>query len=74
MFFEQAFDCMVNIQNKAQRSNSLILNPIDIFFNSYLSKDYHEHEKVVVSQQITDLNIFKGYWPEPRCVKILPIG
>ena len=60
MFFEQAFDCMVNIQNKAQRSNSLILNPIDIFFNSYLSKDYHEHEKVVVSQQITDLNIFKG--------------
>ncbi len=30
------------------------------FFNSYLSKDYHEHEKVVVSQQITDLNIFKG--------------
>ena len=31
-----------------------------LFFNSYLSKDYHEHEKVVVSQQITDLNIFKG--------------
>ena len=51
---------MVNIQNKERRSNSLILNPIDIFFNSYLSKDYHEHEKVVVSQQITDLNIFKG--------------
>lgn len=60
VFFEQSFDCMVNIQNKARRSNSLILNPIDIFFNSYLSKDYHEHEKVVVSQQITDLNIFKG--------------
>ena len=60
VFFEQAFDCMVNIQNKERRSNSLILNPIDIFFNSYLSKDYHEHEKVVVSQQITDLNIFKG--------------
>ena len=37
---------MVNIQNKARRSNSLILNPIDIFFNSYLSKDYHEHEKL----------------------------
>ena len=51
---------MFNIQNKERRSNSLILNPIDIFFNSYLSKDYHEHEKVVVSQQITDLNIFKG--------------
>ena len=45
VFFEQSFDCMVNIQNKARRSNSLILNPIDIFFNSYLSKDYHEHEK-----------------------------
>ena len=61
MFFEQSFDCMVNIQNKAQRSNSLILNPIDIFFQLLPVKDYHEHEKVVVSQQITDLNIFKGY-------------
>lgn len=31
-----------------------------IFFQLLPVKNYHEHEKVVVSQQITDLNIFKG--------------
>ncbi len=59
-FLEQAFDCMVNIQNKPLLSNSLPSNSIDDFFNSYLSANYHESGKVVVSQQITDLNIFKG--------------
>ncbi len=52
---------MVNIQNKARRSNSLILNPIDIFFSTLTcQKIIMNTKKVVVSQQITDLNIFKG--------------
>ena len=59
-FLEQAFDCMVNIQNKPLLSNSLPPNSIDDFFNSYLSANNYEFGKVVVSQQITDLNIFKG--------------
>lgn len=59
-FLEQAFDCMVNIQNKPLLSNSLPPNSIDDFFNSYLSANNYESGKVVVSQQITDLNIFKG--------------
>ena len=58
-FLELAFDCMVNIQNKTLISNSSITNPIDDFFRSYLSAEDYEHGKVVVSQQITDLNIFK---------------
>lgn len=58
-FLEQAFDCMVNIQNKIQLSNSSITNPIGDFFSSYLSADGYEHGKVVVSQQITNLDIFK---------------
>ena len=59
-FLELAFDCMANIQNKPLFSNSSIPSTIDNFFNSYLSKDDYEHGKVVVSQQITDLNIFRG--------------
>lgn len=51
---------MVNIQNKPLLSNSLPPNSIDDFFNSYLSANNYEFGKVVVSQQITDLNIFKG--------------
>ena len=58
-FLELAFDCMVNIQNKTLPPNSSIKNPIGDFFRSYLSADHHEHGKVVVSQQITDLDIFK---------------
>ena len=58
-FLELAFDCMVNIQNKTLISNSSITNPIDDFFRSYLSAEDYEHGKVVVSQQITDLDIFK---------------
>ena len=58
-FLELAFDCMVNIQNKTLISNSSITNPIGDFFRSYLSAEHYEHGKVVVSQQITDLDIFK---------------
>ena len=58
-FLELAFDCMVNIQNKTLISNSSITNPIGDFFRSYLSAEDYEHGKVVVSQQITDLDIFK---------------
>ena len=58
-FLELAFDCMVNIQNKTLISNSSISNPIGDFFRSYLSAEHYEHGKVVVSQQITDLDIFK---------------
>lgn len=57
-FLELAFDCMVNIQNKTQ-SNSSTTNPIGDFFRTYLSENHYEHGKVVVSQQITDLDIFK---------------
>ena len=58
-FLELAFDCMVNIQNKMLISNSSIINPIGDFFRTYLSAEHYEHGKVVVSQQITDLDIFK---------------
>ena len=58
-FLELAFDCMVNIQNKTLISNSSIINPIGDFFRTYLSAEHYEHGKVVVSQQITDLDIFK---------------
>ena len=58
-FLELVFDCMVNIQNKMLISNSSITNPIGDFFRSYLSAEHYEHGKVVVSQQITDLDIFK---------------
>lgn len=57
-FLELAFDCMVNIQNK-MLSNSSTTNPIGDFFRTYLSENHYEHGKVVVSQQITDLDIFK---------------
>lgn len=57
-FLELAFDCMVNIQNK-MLSNSSTTTPIGDFFRTYLSENHYEHGKVVVSQQITDLDIFK---------------
>ena len=58
-FFELAFDCMVNIQNKTLISNSSITNPIGEFFGSYLSTDHHQQGKVVAPQQITNLNILE---------------
>lgn len=59
-FLEDAFDYIVSIQNKSVLSHSLLPDSIDNFFNSYLAKDYHENGKVIVPQQITDLNIFRG--------------
>lgn len=58
-FLELAFDCMVNIQNKTLISNSSITNPIGDFFGSFLSSGHHEHGKVVVPQQITNLDILE---------------
>lgn len=59
-FLEHAFDCMVDVQKQTLRPNRSQFNSIDDFFHSYLSKESYEDGKVVVSQQITELNIFKG--------------
>lgn len=58
-FLETAFDCMVNIQSKAQLFTPSTTNPIGDFFSSYLSGNHYEPGKVVVPQQISNLDIFK---------------
>ena len=58
-FLESAFDCMVNIQRKTQLFTPSTTNPIGDFFSFYLSEDHYDPEKVVVPQQISNLNIFK---------------
>lgn len=61
VFFEQAFDCMVNIQNKAQRYNSLILNPIDIFSTLTCQKIIMNTKKLSYLNKL-QISIFsKGY-------------
>lgn len=58
-FLESAFDCMVNIQRKTQLFTPSTTNPIGDFFSFYLSEDHYDPEKVVVPQQISNLDIFK---------------
>ncbi|MBD5266566.1 MAG: DUF262 domain-containing protein [Bacteroides sp.] len=58
-FLEQAFDCMVDILNKSRHVNQESQDFIADFFGSYLSIGHHQPEKVVVPQQIIDVNIFK---------------
>lgn len=61
VFFEQSFDCMVNIQNKARRSNSLILNPIDIFSTLTCQKIIMNTKKLSYLNKL-QISIFsKGY-------------
>ena len=59
VFLETAFDCMVNIQSKTQLFTTSTTNPIGDFFSSYLSENHYEPGKVVVPQQISNLDIFK---------------
>lgn len=59
VFLETAFDCMVNIQSKTQLFTTSTTNPIGDFFSSYLSENHYEPGKVVVPQQILNLDIFK---------------
>lgn len=59
-FLEQAFDCLVSIQNKSLCVDHVSSDLINDFFNSYISIDYYQPAKVVVPQQIVNINIFKS--------------
>jgi len=59
IFFERALDCLVNIQNTYSK-NSNSRNGIGNFFKSYLAYMDYEAGKVVLPQQITDINILQS--------------
>lgn len=60
VFFENALDCLVNVQKTYILPNSSSKNKIEDFFASYLSSMDYEAGKVVLPQQISDINILQS--------------
>lgn len=59
-FLEQAVDCLVNIQKGRKNYNPESDDPMEDFFNSFLSEDEYQEGKVVVPQQISDINLLRA--------------
>ena len=59
-FLEQAVDCLVNIQKTRKNVNPESNDPMEDFFESFLSKDEYQEGKVVAPQQISDINLLRA--------------
>lgn len=60
MFFENALDCLIKVKNRQQQINSASNNRLEDFFASYLSNAEYQKGKVVVPQQISNINILQS--------------
>lgn len=59
-FLEQAFDLMFSIHRKGCGPDHESTRPVSAFFEDYLSSSDYQSGKVVVPQQITQIDIFKA--------------